>query len=347
MRITRFLHGVLIAVATAGPAAAQYGSGAPASGRYADLVPSVVPVGYADSTIQAGPRMPTGRPAAAANTTALDRVTAPVRQAGGDDSDPVGTLTGQPLVAVPELPYGAYPSPYFTDGPGCCGPLGRNGRVGYELYAYVGPTWKIGEGKLIDHIGTGTMVGGGGRSLFFDTTHTAAWVIDLGLSYQFNHGHTEEPVQVLLHQPPVVVNPFTGQTRGQPDIISGARIRGIDRTNFNFGIGRDWWLWGAGSTGLEDGLNWRVGALVGGRWGTAHVDYVPVNIAALGDYQRHQNVTHGVFLAFHSTVEVPLGTTIFFAGVRAELGYDWTNLIPPLEGNIQEINLMLTAGIRF
>src|SRR5689334_12932798 len=79
MTITRFLPGVLIAVATAGPATAQYGSDSSAD-RYGGLVPSVSPVGYTESTPPPGTRVPTGRPAAAANGTALDRVTTPVRQ---------------------------------------------------------------------------------------------------------------------------------------------------------------------------------------------------------------------------------------------------------------------------
>src|SRR5262249_62420208 len=126
-----FVPGCVRGVAAAGPAAAQSGPDAsPAPGRYPGLVPSVFPPGYPDPIQPAGgARMPPGRPAAAGNTTALERVTAPVRQAAGEESDPVGTLTGQP-VQPPQpgqqygLPYGAYPSPYFTDGPGCCGPLG-------------------------------------------------------------------------------------------------------------------------------------------------------------------------------------------------------------------------------
>ena len=42
-----------------------------------------------------------------------------------------------------------------------------------------------------------------------------------------------------------------------------------------------------------------------------------------------------------------MGTWVWFGGVRAEYGYDWTNLVPPMDGDIHNLNLMLTTGIRF
>ena len=35
-----------------------------------------------------------------------------------------------------------------------------------------------------------------------------------------------------------------------------------------------------------------------------------------------------------------MGTWIFFAGIRAEWGYDWTNLVPPMNGNMHNLNLL-------
>lgn len=292
--------------------------------------------------------MPPSRPFATPAATALDRVTAPIQPASDEPTDPVGTLTGQPSVPPYQamgLPPGSYPSPYFTDGPGCCGPLGRDGRIGYELYMYTGPTWALGEGEFTRRLQTGWMVGGGGRSLLFDASHTAAWVLDLGLSYQYNRGEIDDPLTVDIRRPPLR-NDFTGQVIPQADVRARAVVRALHRTNFNFGIGRDWWLWGPGSTGLETGRNLRVGALIGGRWGTSHVDLEPIDVAGT-PYSRRQNVTKGVFLAAHGTVEIPMGTWIWFAGLRTEWGYDWTNVIPPLNGNIHNLNLLLTAGVRF
>jgi hypothetical protein len=345
MRITPFFVGVVAALGTAAAASAQFSPGNDLRlSQDAGIVPSVFPVAYSDGPASVEPdRLPTSQPAAAPGGTSLDRVTASIRAVAGEQTDPVATLTGQPTA---QLPHGAYPSPYFTDGPGCCGPLGRNGRIGYELYTYVGINWPFGEGAFGRHLNTGVVVGGGGRSLFFDPTHTAAWVLDLGLSYTYNRGELGHPVLAYVQQAPIR-NPLTGQTTPRPDVIRDVAIRGLYRTNFNFGVGRDWWLWGAASTGVADGPNWRVGGLVGGRWGTAHVDLVPSNTVRFGDYQRRQNVTHGIFLATHSTVDIPMGSWILFGGFRFEWGYDWTNLIPPLEGNLHNFNLMLTAGIRY
>jgi hypothetical protein len=350
MTTTRLLIGMWVAMISAGPLLAQSGDD---PSRYS-LIPSVQPAEPVRGRIESA-GMPSGRPyaassgtmtrpfAASGSTTALDRVTSPIRTVSGETSDPVGTLTGQPPVGT-GLPPGSYPSPYFTDGPGCCGPLGRNGRIGYELYLYTGPTWAFGEGEFTRRLQTGWMVGGGGRSLFFNPDHTAAWVVDLGLSYQYNRGEFDDPLDVFVRQPPIQ-NPITGQTRPQPDILTRVSIRALNRTNFNYALGRDCWFWGPGSTGMEQAINLRIGGLVGGRWGTAHVDMVPVEDPE--GYARRQNVTLGVFLAGHATIEVPMGSTIWFAGLRTEWGYDWTNLVPVNSGNIHNFNLLLTAGIRF
>jgi hypothetical protein len=343
MTTTRILPGVLLVFAAAGPAFAQYGSGygsAPVPpGGAAGFAPSVAPTGMRGG----GGEMPPGRPlgALSANPTALDRVNSHARQVSAEAPQgqaPGGEEPGQSFGTG--LPPGAYPSPYFTDGPGCCGPLGRNGRIGYELYAFTGPAWALGEGRFARQLQTGWLTGGGGRSLFFNTTHDAAWVLDLGLSYQYNRGSVDHFTDLFLRQPP----DFLGNAR--PDVLAPAAVRGLHRTNFNFAIGRDWWMWGPGSTGLGNGWNLRVGGVVGGRWGTAHVDLLPQNLA-LGDYQRRQGVTHGVFIAPHATVEVPMGAAIWFAGLRAEWGYDWMNLVPPIQGNLHSLNLLMTAGIRF
>jgi hypothetical protein len=201
----------------------------------------------------------------------------------------------------------------------------------------------LGEGRLARQLQTGWLTGGGGRSLFFNPEHDAAWVFDLGLSYQFNRGSVGHFTDLILRQAPINL----GNTQiPRPDVLAPAAVRGLHRTNFNFALGRDWWMWGPGSTGLASGWNLRVGGLVGGRWGTAHVDLLPQD-RALGDYQRRQGVTHGFFIAPHLTFEVPRGACVWFGGVRAEWGYDWMNLVPPIEGNLHSINLLMTAGIRF
>jgi len=357
MTITRSVAGALVLAVAGAPCLAQ-SSDPFAPGLRTTSIPAVGPIEADPASAPPQPvsaGMPPGRPAAALvtgnpfaapPTTVLDRLANTIRPVAAEHSDPVGTLTGQPVAppAPSVLPPGSYPSPYFTDGPGCCGPLGRHGRVGYELYTYTGPTWAIGEGEFTRRLQTGWMVGGGGRSLFFDTSHTTAWVADVGVSYQYNRGEEDDPIRTDVRQAPLR-NQFTGEITVRPDILTQVRVRALHRTNFNFGFGHDWWYRGAGSVGLEDGPNLRAGLLVGGRWGTAHVDLEPVDQP--GGYARRQQVTHGVFLAAHTTCEIPMGSWILFAGLRAEWGYDWTNIVPPMDGNMHNLNILLTSGIRF
>jgi hypothetical protein len=342
MRISRFLLPGVILGAFAAPADAQFG-GNPGA-RYADVVPSVRPAAAEEPLVPRRtqmPPLPAGRPAAAA--ASLEELTAP--QPGGlAVADPVGTLTGQPAPGVPGLPLGSYPSPYYVDGPGCCGPLGRDGRIGYEVYTFSGANFIFGPG-LPGRLNTGWTVGDGVRSLFFDPTHTTAWTFDLSGSYTHNSGQgSRDPANLFLRTQPTV-NTATGAVTVLPDRPALSAIQGIHRLSFNFAIGRDVWLMGAGNVGGETGTNVRVGGWVGGRYGSSHVDIIPLDVP--NGYSRRQNVFEGVFVGTHLTCETPLGGWILFGGLRAEYGYDWTNLVPPLQGNINNINLQATLGIRF
>ena len=323
MTITRFLLPGVVLAACAGPSFAQFG-GARGS-AHAGLVPSVLPAGAEEPTrLPPIPSAPPGRPSAP--VASLQEMTDPAA-APGIPADPVGTLTGPP-----GYPVGSYPSPYYVDGPGCCGPLGRSGRVGYEVYTYTGVNLVFGDG-LPDKMNAGWTVGGGIRTLFFDPTHTAAWTLDYGVSYTHNWAQGSRDPENL----------FIRQTTGDRVALSG--IREVHRTSFNFNIGRDVWLLGSGNTGGMPGTNCRVGGWVGGRYGTSHVDIDPLD--EVDGYARRQNVFNGVVVGTHATFDTPMGGWILFGGVRAEYGYDWTNLVPPIQGNINNVNLQLTLGVRY
>jgi hypothetical protein len=343
MTITRILPGLVLLAAVAGPAMAQHGfSGA----RYTGVVPSVMPAGAEEPAIPPIPPTLPGRPPAAVRS--LEQMTMPTPPGEVAPADPVGTLSAPPFAVapgmVPGYPPGSYPSPYYTDGPGCCGPLGADGRIGYELYAYTGVNIVFGEG-LPQFLNAGWMTGGGARTLFFDATHTTAWTFDLGASYTYNRGKGRDEPTFLFLRTPAVQDQFTGVLTPQPDRFVFTAIRGVHRTSFNFALGRDWWLWGAGNTGGCVERNARVGGWVGGRYGTSHVDQVPLD--EIDGYSRRQNVFHGVYVGAHATFDVPMGGWIWFGGMRVEYGHDWTNLTPPLEGNIHNVNILLTAGFRY
>lgn len=330
MRIARFLLPGFVVALGVGPALAQP---RPGVGRGADLVPSVRPV----NAEQPMPELPPNQPPPAMSS--LEGMGAPGPH--GYASSPVGTLTGQPG----GLPPGSYPSPYYTDAPGCCGPVGGDGRVTYEIYGYAGVNFTYGNG-LPDRLNAmGWTTGGGLRTLLFDASHTAAWTIDFGGSYTYNRGQgAQEPTGLFLRTPPQQ-NPLTGAFTVVPDRFVDSGIRGIRRSSFNFALGRDWWLMGDGTTGGMQGTNWRVGGWVGGRYGTASVDIIPLN--EIDGYSRRQNVFHGIYGGVHTTLDVPMGAWVWTSGIRAEYGHDWMNLVPPLQGNIHNINIHLTTGIRF
>jgi hypothetical protein len=270
--------------------------------------------------------------------------------------DPYGTLTSQPSTTTPspgtgpgqQLPAGSYVIPGYTDYPGCCNPLG-GGHLAYELYMMTGPNFIGGNGPLTDRLETGWIVQGGGRSLFFNRTNDAAWVLDLGLSYQYNRGRQNDPVDLFVRQAPTQ-NTVTGLVSKQPDLFLSTNLRALHRTAFNYAIGRDWWFSGPAAPGLEHGWNFRFGVDVGGRWGTEHVDLDLLGTTGpFGSplYARRQGVFHGVYLSGHISWEVPVGGWIWFTGLRGQWGYDWGNVVPPLNGDVQNANLLMTTGIRF
>jgi hypothetical protein len=189
------------------------------------------------------------------------------------------------------------------------------------------------------------MIGGGARTLLFNTEHTAAWTFDLGGSYTHNWGQGAAGASLLFLRTPPQVNAQTGAVTVLPDRAVFTAISAIHRSSFNYNLGRDWWLMGAGNVGGEHGTNVRVGAWVGGRYGSAHVDLIPLN--EVNGYSRRQNVFQGFVAGGHVTCEAPMGGWILFGGLRAEYGYDWTNLVPPLQGNINNINIQASIGIRF
>lgn len=337
MRITRFLLPGFVVALGVGPAVAQPAPGA--FGDYSSLVPSVRPAAAEEPELPPqppAPRTPVG-------VTSLQQMQAPVARPG-PGAGPAGWLTGDPGAQPGGQPPGSYPSPYYVDGPGCCGPLGRDGRIGYELYSYAGLNFTFGNG-LPDRLNAaGWTVGGGVRTLFFDPTHTAAWTVDFGGSFTYNRGQgAQEPTNLFRRQPTAA--DANNVQQPQPDVLTLSGVRGIHRSSFNYAIGRDWWLLGDGSTGGQNGTNWRVGGWIGGRYGTMHLDAIPLN--EVGGYFRRQNVFHGIYAGVHTTFDVPMGAWVWTNGIRAEYGHDWNNVAPPIQGNLHNINVQFTTGIRY
>ncbi len=258
-------------------------------------------------------------------------------------SDSPLPLPGIPT-AVPNPVPGAVYSPWVGDqfAGGCCGPVGANGPTTFEPYFRTGPNLLTGGGTMTAVAKTfGWTFQAGTRSLLFDPASDAAWVIDINIGHTVNEGRgLSRPVAINRDAVKFGGPGFPGST------TFDAGVTGFRRTSFNFGIGRDYWHNGPGGVSPENQFgNLRTGWDVGGRWGTGSVDFEP-GLEPDG-YRRRQKVYHALYLGAQATWEQPMGAWTPFVGMRAEWSYNWTNFLPPNDGDFRDMNLMLTVGFRF
>src|SRR5262249_14666197 len=139
--------------------------------------------------------------------------------------------------------------------------------------------------------GGGFNLEGGGRLLLFDRPATSAWTFDVGVGTVFNHGDRQDRQftlnNIIVPGPP---DPLTGPAPSIP-----VTVRTLNRTTFNFGPGREFYLAGSG---IPDGKwNWRIGFDGGGRYGSARVE--------LNELRHRTDQIWGAFLAAHTDIEVP------------------------------------------
>jgi hypothetical protein len=252
--------------------------------------------------------------------------------------------------------------------PDCCGPIGGDGPIQLELYSRAGVSVPIGNTSFTKALQNGWMIEGGGRSLFFNPAMDAAWTIDLGLSNTWNHGEHPEiqfPLNNIIvpfaasatafppqasfaignfvpHATPTIttVTPTSGPSAGTAIPVftaPGVSIHFLNRTFVNLGFGREYYLLGSAH---DCGTRWRVGADVGGRWGSAKL--------GLNEIRHRTGVLEGVFASVHTDLEWPCCSVVFVAGLRAEWSYTFSEILQEQNNaDVQEINLMVTAGVRF
>ena len=227
---------------------------------------------------------------------------------------------------------------------GCQGDEGPP--IATEVYVSAG--WSIplsteisnGKERLGRDMVLGYVVQGGFRTSFFNEAVDKAWVVDFGLSHLSN-GHNPNaryPLRVLE---------FTGNTNpltGQPEVQriqfgtptrEGVIIRDTDRTYVNLGVGRDYYVWG---TAESCEWHYRVGWDVGGRYGTLSQEYFPI--------KHRTDVIGGVYVGAHGEVEIPTRMGMLIFGARTEWNYTWSDILQQAS-DIQEINVMLTLGLRY
>lgn len=270
-------------------------------------------------------------------------------------------LTGEPDKLPPgPLPAGSVESPWVGGAPAGSydTTVGGNGPLTYEWVSYTGPSFPILGGVLNNRLNVGWMVGTDARTLFFNQTQDAAWVLVLGYSYIFNKGQDERhmPLDVATPRQRQAINPVTGFPqfdgsgnavfeRNPIDGLATYTVHSFQRQTFNFGLGRDWWLNGPATVGAEQGSNWRFGAEAGGRRGTGHINLIPIDNRT--NHLRRAGVHHGFYLGTALTYERAFGNTILYTGLRWQWGYNWMNYVLPQDGDTQDMNLLLSAGIRF
>ncbi len=298
---------------------------------YRILLAGLAAVCGADSLSAQTPLFDTTKPASTAAAGQLPPMSALLPSAG-QVPQPTEMLTAPATGLSNQAIPGAVYSPWNPD-------VGGNGPITYETYLRTGASLLADAGAFNGRLQTGYVVQGGGRSLLFNTAGDAAWVADIGLSYTFNRGER------LGNPLPINANSLKGSDPSSAFTIP-LGIRTLKRTSFNFGLGRDWFLNGPGVIGGEScDTNWRFGADFGGRWGTASVGFEPQ--AEPEGYRRRQGVFHGVYAGSGVNWERNIGACTLLAGFRAEYSYSWTNLIPPNDGDIQDVNLLLMLGVRF
>jgi hypothetical protein len=221
----------------------------------------------------------------------------------------------------------------------CCGPVGDDGPIATELYVRWGPSAVIPNGFLAKTLETGWDVQAGGRVLFFNPTNDAAWTLDLSLSNVWNQGQHSDRVAVLGL---LVANPLTGQGEKVP---VGVTVRDLNRTYANLGVGREWYIWCPAANcpncgQMQDGPNWRVGFDVGGRWGSESLQ--------LHEIKHRTEVIEAVFASVHTDLEIPYGGWVFLIGGRVEWDNTWMHtILQGLPENLQNINLLMTLGVRY
>ena len=236
--------------------------------------------------------------------------------------DPTQVLPPAPQEGVPPLQVaGPGLSRWLTyQRPECCGNVGCDGPIGAELYVLTGVEIPA-EGKIFGHVlETGWVVQGGGRTLFFNPAMDRDWNIDLSISNVFNRGQRSD-IKVPL---------TLGTTRN-------VSIRELNRTYVNAAFGREWYFYRPPDAWIHC---WRIGLSGGGRLGSEKLE--------LNEIAHRTDVIGGMFAGLSSDVEIPCGCCTFLAGMRAEWGYNWADILQHQNSSdLQDVNILFTAGVRF
>jgi hypothetical protein len=257
---------------------------------------------------------------------------------GAMDRPAMSDSASPPPAAAPAPLPGAQPqsSDWIVGcrGPLCCGPIGADGPIGQEFFVRSGVVFPIGGGALNSALDPGWAIETGTRTLFFGREVDDAWTVELSVA-NFNNTSGDRTTTHPLFNIPVKTAQGT-ITVDRADVAS----KSFNQTFVNLAGGREWWLWGPATCGGDQG-NWRAGVDLGGRYGTAKLELVqPIG--------HKTDVLGGFFVAAHSDVEIPWNHFMLMAGIRAEYGYTWSDILQRQNNSdVQNLNLLFTLGARF
>jgi hypothetical protein len=208
--------------------------------------------------------------------------------------------------------------------PECCGQVGCNGPIWSEIYLLNGVEIPAGEHIFGHVLETGWVIQGGGRCLFFNTAMNRDWNIDLSISNILNHGQHSD-ITVPLDLP------------GSATPVS-VSVRELNRTYVNAAFGREWYFHRSPDAWIR---TWRIGLSAGGRYGSAKLE--------LFQTLHRTDVISGLFANLSTDVEIPCGCCCtFLVGMRAEWGYTWSDILQRQnDSDLQDVNILFTAGVRF
>lgn len=218
--------------------------------------------------------------------------------------------------------------------PGCCAPYGGNGAIQTELFLRTGGSLVVGGGLFNQILQDGWEVKGGGRSLFFNPEMSAAWTVEIGLGYIYNHAQGGNNIPILTTTPPPVP---PGAPPPPPPVFTQAHLKVLNRTNASAGLGREWFYTYQGDAWK---LGWRFGLDVSGVLGTSRADFTNI--------KHRTDIPFGFITAVHSDFEIPRGCCTMVTGFRVEWEHDWMDVLQTQNNsNISSLNLLLNFGVRY
>jgi hypothetical protein len=275
---------------------------------------------------------------------------------------------GEPPPPVTPAPP-AHGSEWITyQRPDCCVPFGGDPPFSGELFFRMGVSIPIAGDVFDETLQTGWVIEGGGRAYFFNRRMDAAWTLSLGLMNIHNNG--QNPNFVAFNQlfPATEITVFVDDQ--QPAVMPidplniGVGVRSLNRTFVNLGLGREW-FWNASA--VAPGPKWRFGIDGGWRYGTSKLEVLRLTalpppredldpetgellattFTVLDQFPSKTDVIHGAWVSLHSDIEVPWGCCTLLAGFRWEWDYTATDLIVDGDGDVQSMNLLINAGVRY